>query len=94
MCSGESVRSTDDPYVERHRALVLLRPHLEGDGGRLRDYLLTFSGAPYETWEASEWLALAERVRETIRDVDAVWGRNGERLDPAVGRKAKSGKGR
>jgi transcriptional regulator with XRE-family HTH domain len=94
ICSGESARSTDDPYVERHRALVLLRPHLEGDGGRVRDYLLSFSGAPYETWEAREWLALAEQVRETVRAVDAAWGRKGEPLDPAAGRKAKAGKGR
>lgn len=92
--SSAIARSTDDPYVERHRALLLLRPHLEGDGGRVRDYLLSFSGAPYDTWEASDWLAAVERVRETVRVVDATWGRKGRPPKPAAGRKAKPGRGR
>jgi transcriptional regulator with XRE-family HTH domain len=92
--SGESARSSDDPYIERHRAIVLLRPHLEDDGGRVRDYLLSFAGEPYESWEASDWLAAAERVRETIRAIDATWTREGRPPDPDAGRKAKSSKGR
>ncbi|HEU4536956.1 MAG TPA: hypothetical protein VFS00_22695, partial [Polyangiaceae bacterium] len=92
--SCEAPRSTDDPYIERHRALLLLRPHLEGDGGRVRDYLLTLSGAPYDAWQASDWLAEAERVRQTVLAVDAVWGRKDRSRQPQASRKPKAGKGR
>jgi transcriptional regulator with XRE-family HTH domain len=89
--SGELARSNDEPYIERHRALLLLRPHLEGDGERVRDYLLTLAGTPYDAWEASDWLAEAERIHERVRAVDAAWARQSPPRK-AGGRRAKPGK--
>lgn len=92
--SGEVPRSTDDPYLERHRALVLLRPHLEGDGGRVRDYLLTLSGPPYDAWQTSDWLDEAEKVRATLRTVDARWKRKPRPRKPETRSETKPVKGR
>lgn len=58
-------------YPERHRALVLLRPHLDD---RAREYLLSLEGPPYEAWDLEMWIAEAERVRERLADLDAKWG--------------------
>jgi transcriptional regulator with XRE-family HTH domain len=90
--AGGAGRPNEERYPERHRALVLLRPHLEGDGGRVRDYLLTLAGTPYDAWAASDWLAEAERVRETVLTLDAVWGGNGRPRQPEARGKAKRGR--
>ncbi|HEU4538393.1 MAG TPA: helix-turn-helix transcriptional regulator [Polyangiaceae bacterium] len=71
----EGPRVADDPYLERRRALVALRTHLQGDQDRVRDSLLLLHGPPYDTWTRDDWEAEALRERDRLEALDARWRR-------------------
>jgi Helix-turn-helix domain len=83
--------ATDDPYLERRRAFVALRTHLQGDCDRVRDSLLLLSGPPYDTWTRDEWEEEALRERDRLSALDARWKKQAP--SPAPARLPRASKG-